>query len=57
MEIHGKKRREIREALTEAFPQPNDLRRLTDEILDEPLQMSSRALPVRQGRKAQSPLG
>jgi hypothetical protein len=38
VEIDGKKRREIREALTEAFPMPAQLRLLTDEVLDEPLQ-------------------
>jgi hypothetical protein len=38
MKIDGKKRREIREALVEAFPMPNNLRMVTDEVLDVPLQ-------------------
>jgi V8-like Glu-specific endopeptidase len=38
MEIDGKKRREIREALMEAFPLPNNLRLVTDDVLDVPLQ-------------------
>jgi S1-C subfamily serine protease len=38
MNIDGKKRREIREALIEAFPMPKDLRMVTDEVLNVPLQ-------------------
>ena len=38
MEIDGKQRRQIREALLDAFPMPNDLRLVTDEVLDVPLQ-------------------
>jgi hypothetical protein len=38
MKIDGKKRREIREALVAAFPMPKDLRMLTDEVLNVPLQ-------------------
>lgn len=38
MEIDGKKRREIREALIEAFPMPAQLRLVTDDVLGEPLQ-------------------
>lgn len=34
----GKLRREIREALVQAFPMPKDLRMVTDEVLNEPLQ-------------------
>jgi hypothetical protein len=38
MNIDGKKRRAIREALVAAFPMPDDMRMLTDELLDVPLQ-------------------
>jgi V8-like Glu-specific endopeptidase len=38
MNIDGRKRREIREALLEAFPMPRDLRMVTDEVLNVPLQ-------------------
>jgi V8-like Glu-specific endopeptidase len=38
MNIDGRKRREIREALIEAFPMPKDLRMVTDEVLNVPLQ-------------------
>jgi V8-like Glu-specific endopeptidase len=38
MKIDGKKRREIREALVAAFPMPKDLRMLTDDVLNVPLQ-------------------
>jgi V8-like Glu-specific endopeptidase len=38
MNIDGRKRREIREALLEAFPMPKDLRMVTDEVLNVPLQ-------------------
>lgn len=38
MVINGKKRREIREALVAAFPMPKDLRMVTDEVLNVPLQ-------------------
>jgi V8-like Glu-specific endopeptidase len=38
MNIDGKKRREIREALVQAFPMPADLRMVTDEVLNVPLQ-------------------
>jgi Effector-associated domain 1 len=32
MNIDGQKRREIRRALLEAFPMPNDLRMVTDNL-------------------------
>ena len=38
MKIDGAKRRQIREALVEAFPLPKDLRMVTDEVLNVPLQ-------------------
>src|SRR5208337_148737 len=38
MKIDGKKRREIREALLEAFTMPTNLRMVTDEVLNVPLQ-------------------
>jgi len=38
MKIDGTKRREIRQALLEAFPMPSDLRMVTDEVLNVPLQ-------------------
>lgn len=38
MKLDGQQKREIREALLEAFPMPIDLRIVTDEVLDVPLQ-------------------
>jgi V8-like Glu-specific endopeptidase len=38
MKIDGKKKREIREVLVQAFPMPTNLRMLTDEVLNVPLQ-------------------